>query len=74
MLAFFALFHGHAHGTEMPVAIGATSYSIGFALATAMLHTIGIASVTFLQKINLEKVNRFAGGVIALSGIYLAVS
>ena len=74
IVGFFALFHGHAHGTEMPVAIGATSYSIGFALATAMLHTVGIASGTFLQKINLEKVNRFAGGAIALSGIYLAVS
>ncbi len=74
IVGFFALFHGHAHGIEMPVAIGATSYSIGFALATAILHTAGIASGTFLQKTNLEKVNRFAGGAIALSGIYLAVS
>ena len=74
IVGFFSLFHGHAHGTEMPVAIGAASYSIGFALATAMLHTAGIASGIILQKINLEKVNRFAGGAIALSGIYLAVS
>ena len=73
IVGFFALFHGHAHGSEMPAAIGATSYSIGFALATAMLHTVGIASGTFLQKINLEKVNRLTGGAIALSGIYLAV-
>lgn len=74
IVGFFALFHGYAHGNEMPVAMGVTSYCIGFALATAMLHSVGIASGTFMQKINLGKVNRFAGIAIALSGIYLTVS
>jgi urease accessory protein len=74
IVGFFALFHGYAHGTEMPLAIGAVSYSAGFALSTAILHMVGIACGIILQKINLEKVNRFAGCAIALSGIYLAVS
>jgi len=74
IVGVFALFHGHAHGAEMPFAIGAVSYSIGFALATAILHTAGIAFGMLLQRIDLEKVNRFAGGAIALSGIFLAAT
>jgi hydrogenase/urease accessory protein HupE len=42
-------------------------------LYPAMLHAAGIASGIFVQKINLEQVNRFAGGAIALCGVYLAV-
>ncbi|MEQ1635489.1 MAG: HupE/UreJ family protein [Methylococcales bacterium] len=74
IVGFFALFHGYAHGTEMPVAIGAASYSIGFTLATTMLHTIGIAVGILSRGIHLEKANRFAGGILVLYGIYLAAS
>jgi urease accessory protein len=74
VVGVFAIFHGHAHGTEMPLAMGAFSYSIGFALATAMLHVMGMAAGFWLQKLNLEMLNRVMGGAIALSGIYLAVA
>lgn len=37
----FAVFHGHAHGTEMPPSAGAAAYTLGFALATAILHLAG---------------------------------
>lgn len=75
MLAgIFAVFHGHAHGAEMPIAVGAVSYSAGFALATALLHAAGILAGTGLRKLNIEKITRFAGCGIALGGIYLAVS
>jgi urease accessory protein len=40
---FFALFHGHAHGTELPPGSHAMLYSIGFVLATGTLHGCGIA-------------------------------
>lgn len=70
LVGIFAVFHGHAHGAEMPIAIGAVSYSAGFALATALLHAVGILAGMGLQK----KITRFAGCAIALSGIYLAVS
>lgn len=69
----FAIFHGHAHGTEMPAMSTAMSYIIGFALATIMLHALGLVLGALLQKTNLEKVNRFAGAAIVFSGLFLAV-
>lgn len=73
IVGLFAMFHGHAHGTEMPLAMGAVSYSLGFALATALLHALGIAGGVILQQqLNNDKVVRFAGGAIAMGGVYLA--
>jgi urease accessory protein len=74
LVGIFALFHGHAHGAEMPIDIGAVSYSAGFALATALLHAVGILAGTGMRKLNIEKFTRLAGCAIALSGVYLAVS
>lgn len=42
LVAGLALFHGHAHGTEMPAAIAAAEYGIGFAVATLLLHGAGL--------------------------------
>ena len=42
VVGLFAIFHGHAHGSEMPMDASALEYGIGFMLATALLHTIGI--------------------------------
>lgn len=74
LVGIFAVFHGYAHGAEMPIASDAISYSAGFALATSSLHAVGILAGTGLRKLNIEKLTRLAGGAIALSGIYLAVS
>jgi urease accessory protein len=74
IVGVFAVFHGHAHGAEMPLAMGAVSYSLGFALATALLHCAGIAGGIVLQTINTEKVVCFAGVAIAMSGVYMAVA
>jgi len=38
-----AIFHGHAHGAEMPETVSGLAYGLGFVAATAMLHGIGIA-------------------------------
>ena len=73
MVGIFAIFHGHAHGTEMPMPVGGFSYSIGFALATLLLHAFGTVIGLAFQKFNVEKVVRFAGGAIAFGGIYLVV-
>src|SRR5436305_623300 len=43
MVGAFAVFHGHAHGTELPIGADAIAYSIGFVVATGMLHLTGIA-------------------------------
>ncbi len=40
---FFAVFHGHAHGTELPEAANALTFAIGFVIATGLLHLCGIA-------------------------------
>jgi len=43
LVAFFAVFHGHAHGTELPPGQSALMYSVGFVTATGALHGLGIA-------------------------------
>ncbi|MER9560414.1 HupE/UreJ family protein, partial [Mesorhizobium sp. M0323] len=42
IIGFFAFFHGHAHGTEIPETVGGFEYVTGFVLATALLHGAGI--------------------------------
>lgn len=74
IVGFFAIFHGFAHGAEMPAAMAAASYTAGFALATALLHLAGMGLSIYMSKINLPAVSRFAGGAIAFSGVYLAIS
>ena len=43
IVGFFAIFHGHAHGTELPHSANAFTYAVGFVLATGLLHLSGIA-------------------------------
>ncbi len=42
LVGVFAIFHGHAHGAEMPVDASGLEYGLGFMLATALLHVVGI--------------------------------
>jgi urease accessory protein len=42
IVGFFAVFHGHAHGTELPAGANGLLYSIGFVVATGTLHAVGI--------------------------------
>ncbi|CAN7222219.1 HupE/UreJ family protein [Mesorhizobium amorphae] len=44
IIGLFALFHGHAHGTEVPENASGLEYMAGFAAATALLHATGIAA------------------------------
>jgi urease accessory protein len=73
IVGLFAVFHGHAHGAEMPETLSAAWYAVGFALVTAMLHLAGMGLGILMQKTNLHTLNRFTGATIAASGIYLAV-
>ncbi len=72
IVGVFAIFHGYAHGAEMPISIGAASYTFGFALATALLHLSGIGLGLLLMVSKLKYIDRYAGGAILFSGIYLA--
>jgi urease accessory protein len=50
LVGAFAIFHGHAHGTEMPETASGLSYGLGFVVATAALHAIGIGLVSAVRR------------------------
>ena len=62
--AGFALFHGYAHGLEMPQATSPALYALGFVLATAFLHGVGIAG-----SLSGRYAMQAAGAAIAASGL-----
>jgi len=68
----FAIFHGHAHGAEMPGSASGFEYALGFVLATATLHGCGIGLGLLLGKMSEPKgalVSRAMGGAMALAGL-----
>jgi urease accessory protein len=71
IVGLFALFHGHAHGAEMPATASGSLYSLGFLLATMALQCSGIAAGLTAQKIGSMKLSRYVGGAIAVAGLYL---
>jgi urease accessory protein len=65
----FAIFHGHAHGTELPSAANPLAYSLGFVVATGLLHLSGI-SFGLLERWPIGRVAvQASGGIIALAGV-----
>jgi len=74
LVAVFALFHGHAHGTEMPLVAGGLAWGAGFALCTALLHATGMGLALALRRFSLQKAVRLAGGAIAVGGLYLSLT
>ena len=70
LVGLFAIFHGHAHGTELPAGQSGLTYSIGFVAATGCLHGVGIA-IGLVHRWDWGRVFlRVAGGVIAAGGLY----
>ncbi|HSH46563.1 MAG TPA: HupE/UreJ family protein [Longimicrobiales bacterium] len=73
-VAGFALFHGHAHGTEAPLAASGLFYGLGFLASTAVLHAAGIAAVR-LARAGAATRNpvwvRTAGAAISFAGLAL---
>lgn len=74
LCGLFALFHGHAHGTEMPLAASPLAYGAGFVLATATLHITGIALGTALKKIQEGQALRLTGAAISVAGLTLLLA
>ncbi len=72
MIGLFAVFHGFAHGAEMPLSSDILPYAAGFVSATVMLHLVGIGAGAFLKKNRLQSLSRITGGAIALGGLLLA--
>lgn len=71
IIGLFALFHGHAHGTEVPENAGGLEYMAGFAVATALLHAVGIAAGLGLG-LRFRGLARIAGAACAAIGVGLA--
>jgi urease accessory protein len=69
LVGAFAIFHGHAHGAELPIGADAVAYSIGFVIATGMLHLTGIALGTLSHWPAGRLAVRAVGGAIALIGV-----
>ncbi len=65
----FAIFHGYAHGTELPATVNAFAYAVGFVISTGLLHLIGIAFGLLVRWPAGKMAVRGAGGVIALAGV-----
>jgi urease accessory protein len=73
LVGAFAVFHGYAHGVELPVGADAIAFSMGFVIATGMLHLCGIAfgGLSHWQAGRIAV--RVVGAVIAVIGVgYLA--
>jgi urease accessory protein len=73
VVAVLAVFHGHAHGTEMGGA-GAMAYLAGFASATVLLHAAGLALGLGLARLSQSMALRGMGGFVAAIGAWLAVA
>lgn len=71
-VGFFAIFHGHAHGAEMPDTTSGFEYGLGFTFATALLHVVGIGlglAIGKMSKLHGRRIAQMAGSAMALAGI-----
>jgi urease accessory protein len=68
LAGLFALFHGHAHGTELPGFAHPAAYGAGFVLATALLHAAGFGIATVLRAPAMRLPLRLGGAAMAVVG------
>ena len=68
LVGVFAIFHGHAHGTELPHAANALTYAVGFVMATGLLHLCGIAFGLLVRWPWGQVAVRVGGGLITAIG------
>ena len=76
LVGMFAVFHGHAHGAEMPVDASGVAYGLGFLLATSLLHASGIGlgmALAFLSRSPTGRLTQATGMAICVAGVMLLV-
>ncbi|MBF0094561.1 MAG: HupE/UreJ family protein [Alphaproteobacteria bacterium] len=75
LVGLFALFHGHAHGAEMPEAAFPVLYAAGFVAATGLLHAVGVAACLGLGRSRTvaRVAVRSAGAAVAATGVLIAI-
>ena len=72
LIGLFAIFHGHAHGAEMPQDVSGYTYAAGFMLATVLVHGAGIGLGLLAGRLAARggwRVAQAAGGAMALAGV-----
>lgn len=72
LVGVFAIFHGHAHGTELPADASGVSYAAGFMIATSLLHIAGILlgiGVNRIGAVYWARTAQVGGAAISLAGI-----
>ena len=70
LVGVFAIFHGHAHGAELPHGESGILFSIGFVIGTGLLHAAGIGIGSLHRWPWGEKCLRFAGAIVLMGGCY----
>ncbi|RWC33545.1 MAG: HupE/UreJ family protein [Mesorhizobium sp.] len=70
LTALFGLFHGNAHGLEIPENAGGFAYAVGFVVATSVLHAMGVLSATKLD--GWPGAIRTAGVATSMVGVVMA--
>jgi len=71
LVAGFALLHGYAHGRELPVAADPAGYSLGFVLATGLLHVLGIGIGELGVRVSGAALRGFGAAVAAVGAGFL---
>jgi urease accessory protein len=74
LVGMFAVFHGYAHGAELPSAADPAAYSAGFVIATGLIHVAGIGIGLLSGRLAGGWLARGAGGAIAAGGIYFLLA
>jgi urease accessory protein len=74
IVAIFGLFHGYAHGKELPSAADPVGFAVGFVLSTGLLHVAGIGIGLLNDRPGGIVVTRTLGGLVALAGVYYLVT
>jgi urease accessory protein len=69
LVAAFAIFHGHAHGAELPPGADAIAFSAGFVVATGLLHLCGIGFGLTARWPAGRLAVRLTGAAIAIAGV-----
>jgi urease accessory protein len=76
LVGLFAIFHGHAHGMEMPESASGLAYAAGFVIAPAMLHICGIGLGLLLGRLGEARgtrISRVVGGAMSVTGVAILV-
>ena len=74
VIGIFAIFHGYAHGAELPTATDPADFAIGFVVATGLIHIAGIAVGLGFQRVHAGKLSRALGGLIGIGGLYFLIA